>query len=225
MPNPLFCHGLPMLLQKGTMKRQAILGTCSTFLLAAVLVLPGAAQRNEAAADVARLIEILQARPGSVLADIGAGPEGPLTIPFARHVDPSGKVYATELGSSLRRLRAAVQNAGLQNVEILEGHPSRTNLPAACCDGIFIRFVYHHFADPASMNASLYQSLKPGGTLAVIEFAPRGSEAPPGDRAGGQTHGVGAEAIARELQQAGFELITSDQGPNREVLVVVRKPT
>jgi ubiquinone/menaquinone biosynthesis C-methylase UbiE len=204
------------------MIRNAILRT--TFLVAAILVPAAAAQQNETG-HAARLIDILQARPGSVLADIGAGPEAVLTIPIARHVAPSGKVYATELGNSVEKLRTAVEKSGLQNVEVLEGHPTRTNLPAECCDGIFVRYVYHHFADPPAMNASLHQSLKPGGTLAIIEFAPRGPEASsPADRAAGGAHGVSAETIARELQQAGLDLITSEQGGNRQVLVVVRKP-
>ena len=75
------------------------------------------------------------------------------------------------------------------------------------------------------MNASLRQSLKPGGTLAIIEFAPRGREAPAAaDRAAGDTHGVGAESVAREFQHAGFELVTAEHRADRLVLVVVRKP-
>jgi ubiquinone/menaquinone biosynthesis C-methylase UbiE len=183
-----------------------------------------AAQENER--DTAWLIEVLQAKPGSVLADIGAGPEALLTIPMARHVGLSGRVYATELGAqSLEKLGAAIQKAEVPNVQILAGDPSSTNLPPECCDAIFVRYVYHHFADPPAMNASLRQSLKPGGTLAIIEFAADGPEASaPADRAVGDAHGVGAEAVARELQQAGFVLVTSEQRPDRVVLVVVRKP-
>ena len=38
-----------------------------------------------------------------------------------------------------------------------------------------MRNVYHHFGDPGAMNASLFKSLKPGGSLAVQDFGP-----PPG---------------------------------------------
>lgn len=198
--------------------------TLASLVLAAALGIALTAQDDER--DTAWLIEVLQAKPGSVLADIGAGPEALLTIPMARHIGPSGRVYATELGAqSLEKLRAVIQNANVPNVQILAGGPSSTNLPAECCDAIFVRYVYHHFADPPAMNASLRQSLKPGGTLAIIEFAPRGREAPaPADRAGGDAHGVGAVSVARELQHAGFELVTSEQRPDRLVLVVVRKP-
>ena len=187
--------------------------------------LAGVAAAQDNATDAKRLVEVLGVHPGSVLADIGAG-DAQLTIPMAAEVGPSGRIYATDLGGEpLERLRQAITKAGATNVEIVEGHPLRTNLPPACCDGIFIRYVYHHFADPSAMNASLLQSLKPGGRLAIIEFAPNGPEAEsPADRAGGKTHGVAAETAARELERAGFERVMVEHEHDRTILVVLRKP-
>jgi predicted methyltransferase len=183
------------------------------------------AQQEDDAADVARLVDVLAVRPGAVLADIGAG-DAVLTIPLARLVGPSGRIYATELGAKpLDNLRAKIADAGATNIEVVEGDPVRTNLPPACCDGIFIRFVYHHFADPPAMNASLRASLKPGGRLAVLDFAPDGPEATtPAARAGGKTHGVSAATVARELKDAGFEPLSTEQTRHHTFFVVVRKP-
>jgi ubiquinone/menaquinone biosynthesis C-methylase UbiE len=182
------------------------------------------AQAQDNTADVARLTEVLRVSPGQVLADIGAGPEALLTIPMAKAVGPAGKVYATDLGQMLGRVRDSVERAGAMNVEIVEGQPSGTNLPENCCDGIFIRNVYHHFADPPAMNASLWRTLKPGGRLAVIDFRPRGSEAAsPAGRDGGDQHGVSPETVSRELAQAGFRLISSEDRPDRWFIVVVEK--
>jgi len=201
------------------MIRRAVHGA---LLLAAVATF-AAAQDN--AAHIARLIEALGIQAGAVVADVGAG-DGQLAIPIARQVGPSGRVYATELpGRPVEELRAAIEKADVKNVEIVEGHTLRTNLPPECCDGIFIRFVYHHFADPSAMNASLREALKPGGRLAIIEFAPKGPEATsPADRAAGNTHGVTAETVARELKQAGFEVSTSEQRPDKAVFVAASKP-
>jgi ubiquinone/menaquinone biosynthesis C-methylase UbiE len=192
-------------------------------LLLAGLASHAVAQDN--AAHVTWLVEVLAVHPGSVVADIGAG-DGQLTVPMAREVGPSGRIFATELpGRPLEQLRAAIEKADVKNVEIVEGHALRTNLPPECCDGIFIRYVYHHFADPPAVNASLRESLKPGGRLAIIEFAPDGPEASsPAGRAAGTTHGVTAQTIARELQQAGFEVAASEQRPDKSVLVAARKP-
>ncbi len=192
-------------------------------LLMAAVATFAVAQDN--VAHVARLVDALGVHAGSVIADIGAG-DGQLTIPMAREVGPSGRVYATELaGRPIEELRAAIEKADVKNVEIIEGQPLRTNLPAECCDGILIRYVYHHFADPSAMNGSLREALKPGGRLAIIEFAPKGPEATsPADRAAGNTHGVTAETVARELKQAGFEVRTSEQRPDGGVFVAARKP-
>ena len=90
--------------------------------------------------------------------------------------------------------------------------------------------VYHHFGDPPAMNASIRASLKPGGRLAIIDFTPpRGKngesgENVPGRRAEDQHHGVTAATVARELEAAGFEILSSTESGTRGVLVVARRP-
>ncbi len=175
-------------------------------------------------ADIDWLIEVLELQRGSVVADVGAG-DGDQTLAIAEHIGESGHIYSTELGEdSVEELREAVNDAEAKNVTVLEGHPSRTNLSEACCDAIYMRRVYHHFGDPASMNASLFQSLKPGGKLAVIDFEPRGSEAEPGGRSSGSSHGVTAETVVEELTGAGFELLSNEERSGRNYYIVVQKP-
>lgn len=88
-----------------------------------------------------------------------------------------------------------------------------------------MRNVYHHFEDPAAMNASMAAALKPGARLAVVDFSPPpGSEAKtPADRSKDGTHGVTSEALARELKDAGFEPVSSELGAERWFMVVVSK--
>ncbi len=197
-------------------------------LIAAVVLAASAttltAQDN--ATDAAWLIDVLELSAGSTVADIGAG-AGELTIAIASHVAAVGRVYASELGDeSIERLGQAVDSAGMTNVIVIEGDPNRTNLPEQCCDALFIRFVYHHFADPPAMNASLWQSLKPGGRLAVIDFAPRGSESPqPSGRTTGDQHGVTANTLENELRLAGFTIVSVEQRPDRLVYVVAMRPS
>ena len=182
--------------------------------------------QDEFASDAARLVTALKLHDGQTVADIGAG-RGQLTVALAREVGPSGRVYATELDPDrLRDIREATGSAGLGNVSVIEAHATRTNLPDGCCDALVLRRVYHHFDNPRQMNSSLRESLKPGGFLAVIDFAPDSAEsADPGERDTGDHHGVTSATVVRELTQAGFEEVAVEQGdrPDR-YMVVVRRP-
>lgn len=195
--------------------------------LATMVAFPGTATtQDQYASDAARLVTALQLHPGHTVADIGAG-RGELTMALAREVGPTGQVYATELNPDrLRDIRQATQSADLKNVTVIEAHATRTNLPEQCCDALVLRRVYHHFVNPHLMNASMRQSLKPGGLLAVIDFAPDSAEsADPSGRANGNQHGVTSATVVRELSQAGFALVAVEKSsrPGR-FMVVVRRP-
>jgi ubiquinone/menaquinone biosynthesis C-methylase UbiE len=200
-------------------------------LLASLAGIPACAgtgnAQNDFQADAARLVTTLKLHAGQTVADIGAG-HGELTIALAREVGPSGRVYATELDKDrLGDIRKATDTAGLENVSVIEAHATRTNLPDACCDALVLRKVYHHFDNPELMNASLRQSLKPGGLLAIIDFSPDGEEsADPVERDTGGHHGVTSETVVRELSQAGFETVGVEKGGGRAgFMVVVRRPS
>jgi tRNA A58 N-methylase Trm61 len=187
----------------------------------------GVAPPPRTSADDARLIEALAVSPGSTVAEIGAG-GGAMTVRMAREVGAAGHVYSSELGDkNLRDLRKAVTDAGLSNVTVVSGDANQTDFPDTCCDALFMQNVYHHFADPTAMNASILRALKPGGRLAVMDFAPQnGTTAPPPERSDdGAKHGVTAETVKSELTAAGFEFISTEpRGERRAFLVVVRKP-
>jgi ubiquinone/menaquinone biosynthesis C-methylase UbiE len=175
--------------------------------------------------DVDWLIEVLDIEDGSTVADIGAG-DGDQTLAISQHIGSEGTIYSTELGTqSVKELRQSIENTDFSNITVLEGRPDRTNLSKQCCDAIFLRRVYHHITNPKAFNSSLFASLKPGGRLAIIDFKPRGSEADPNGRASGSQHGVTAETVIKELRQAGFSLISAEEGVGRDIYVVMEKPS
>lgn len=197
---------------------------CLIFLVLLATTSLSCAQAPGNQSDVDWLIQVLDIRSGSVVADIGAG-DGDQSLAIAQHIGSEGIIYSTELGTeSVEKLKQSVANADVGNITVLEGHPNQTNLPEQCCDAIFLRRVYHHITSPDAFNSSLFKSLKPGGRLAIIDFEPRGSEADPGGRSSGSQHGVTAETIIEELTQAGFSLISSEKGSGRDIYVVMQKP-
>lgn len=176
--------------------------------------------------DAEWLKEALEIKEGSVVAEIGAG-NGYMTLTLAEEVGSSGHVYSSELGAdSVQFLRDVVQSDPVSNVTVIEGDPTKTNFPKECCDALFMRNVYHHFDDPAAMNQSIRESLKPGGRLAIIDFAPSSSESSDAkgrDAEDFQHHGVSKETVIDELQKAGFTLLSSEERSDRDIYIVVQK--
>jgi len=188
----------------------------------------GKAQEQKKEAD--KLATLLNWQPGSVVAEIGAG-EGGLTLAAAERVGPTGRVYTTELDpEKLSKLESLAAAQKAHNIIAVKAGEAETNLPRGCCDSIFMRRVYHHFTQPEEEDASLFQSLKPGGLLAVIDFQP--GEGPgsltlpkgvPKNRGG---HGMPKQLLIDELTAAGFQALSAsiDWPGGKDYCLVFRKP-
>ena len=189
------------------------------------LVFAGQA-RGDAAEEVKRLAELMGWKAGTVVADIGAG-DGRFTFAALERVGAAGKVYATETDAKkLEELKAQVAKRKLGNVVVVESKEADTNLPAGCCDAIFLRHVYHHLTKPAEFDASLVRSLKPGGRLAIIDFPARAGldpvEGVPSNRGG---HGIPQKIVIEELSAAGLQVekIVNDWPENDYCVLFVKK--
>jgi SAM-dependent methyltransferase len=157
--------------------------------------------------EIPKLAALMDWKSGTVVADIGAG-DGKYSFAAAEVVGPSGKVFTTEIdGDKLKVLRAEVKKRDLQNVVVVEGGEAETNLPASCCDAIFLRRVYHHLTKPLEFDASLIRALKPGGKLAIIDFPPHPEygkvKGVPKDR---EDHGIFQKILIEEVTKSGFRM-------------------
>jgi len=172
--------------------------------------------RADAADEIKRLASAMDWKPGTVVADIGAG-DGRWAFAAAHEVGPTGKAFATEIDAQkLAALKSDVGKRHLTNITIVESKEADTNLPAECCDAIFLRRVYHHLTKPAEFDAAILRSLKPGGRFAIIDFPPRAGlgnvEGVPANRGG---HGISQKVAIDEITSGGFQLRNSiDDWPN-----------
>jgi ubiquinone/menaquinone biosynthesis C-methylase UbiE len=200
------------------MKRLIALAVATLIVVPAYAQEPEAGQiaqeRAEAEYDAPHLVEVLALKPGMTVADIGSG-GGAMTVVLGKWIG-SGRVYATDItANALRWTRDYAKKEGLTNITVLEGGADRTNLPAACCDALFLRHVYHHISEIPAFNKSLIASLKPGGRLAIIDFVPpKGSAVPKGVPANREGHGIPPAVLIEELKAAGFTYVrTVDDWP------------
>jgi predicted methyltransferase len=198
-------------------------------LLFGALALAACHAHGQDQKEAGKLAALLNWKPGSVVAEIGAG-DGGMTLAAAERVGPTGRVYTTELDpTKLAKLESLAAAQKAHNITAVKAGKTETNLPRECCDSIFMRRVYHHFTEPATEDASLFQSLKPGGLLAVIDFPPGkgpGKLDPvkgvPENRGG---HGMPKQLLIDELTAAGFQALTTPTDwPGDDYCVVFRKP-
>ena len=195
-------------------------------LVCAAAVVFGAQVRGDATEEIKRLAEFMAWKAGTVAADIGAG-DGKYTFAAVELLGASGKVFATEIDAKkLAELREEVAKRKLGNVMAVESKEAETNLPAGCCDAIFLRRVYHHLTKPTEFDASLVRSLKSGGRLAIIDFAPRAGLEPvegvPSNRGG---HGILQKIAIEELSAAGLQVekIVNDWPEDSYCVLFVRR--
>ncbi len=191
-----------------------------------MVALFGVGVRGDAADEVKRLAELMGWKAGTVVADIGAG-DGKYAFAAVERVGAAGKVFATEIDAKkLGELRDEVARRKLANVVVVESKEADTNLPTACCDAIFLRHVYHHLTKPAEFDAGLVRSLKAGGRLAIIDFAPRAGLEPvegvPSNRGG---HGIPEKIVIEELSAAGLkvEKIVEDWPENSYCVLFMKR--
>lgn len=126
------------------------------------------------------VIAALALAPNMAVADLGAG-TGYFAVRLARAV-PAGTVYAEDVEPDMvRYLGERAQREGVGNLVAVRGDPADPRLPAPIDVAIMVD-TYHHLADPAGFFARLRERLRPGATLAIVDFkkdAPADAPGPP----------------------------------------------
>jgi ubiquinone/menaquinone biosynthesis C-methylase UbiE len=142
-------------------------------------------------------------KPGMIIGEVGAG-RGRFTMHLARRIGEGGKIFANDIDAEgLAYLRERCQREGVQNVEIVLGEVDDPHFPEGTLDMVFMVWTYHFFDQPVAMLRKLLPTLKPGGTMVLVEPDPKRGP-------GGEDHGISPERMRREAAQAGFEVVRID---------------
>ena len=138
------------------------------------------------------------------IADVGSG-TGLFVKPFSDAVGPTGRVFAIDISPRfVDYLERRIQSEELTNVDVVRNAPKSLMLMKHKVDRVFICDTYHHFEYHQEMLASVYDALRPGGELILVDF-----DRIPGESREWILNHVRADraTFRAEVEAAGFEHI------------------
>jgi predicted methyltransferase len=146
--------------------------------------------------QIDRVMDLLQIKPGGVVADIGAG-GGWFSVRAARRVSPGGKVIAEEINpKAIRYIEQRAAREQITNIQTVLGTPDDPKLTPNALDAALMLKVYHEIAHPPLVLASLHAALKPGARFGIIDRNGSGSD-----------HGLNEPIVRAEVEHAGFRQV------------------
>jgi len=146
--------------------------------------------------QIDRVMDLLQLKPGSVVADIGAG-GGWFSVRAARRVAPNGRVIAEEINpKAVTAIQQRAQREHLDNIDTILGTPDDPKLAPNSLDAALMLKVYHEIAHAPILLASLHAALKPGARFGIIDKNGNGAD-----------HGLNEPIVRAEVEHAGFRQV------------------
>ncbi|HTC94226.1 MAG TPA: class I SAM-dependent methyltransferase [Terriglobales bacterium] len=176
------------------------------------------------------VIRELNLKEGNVVVDLGSG-VGYFALKLSPVVGKSGKVLPVDILKfplSVLRTRALIN--GQHNIDVVLGEPDDPHLPNGSVDAVLIANTYHELTDPKVILDHVFQSLKPGGRLVILDRGPR-SENGESRSDEAEHHHIPPALVEAEIRGSGFQIVKRedlfiDQPGDDQLwwLIVARKP-
>lgn len=164
------------------------------------------------------LMEALKVKPGSTVADIGAG-TGYFSWRFAKAVGQAGLVYGVDIQQEMLDLLAKkMAERNVRNVKPILGTISDARLPANSVDLVLMVDVYHEFSHPHEMMESICRSLRPGGRVAFVEYRLEDPAVPIK-----RLHRMSEAQVRKEMQLQPLEWVETIKTLPRQHVIVFRR--
>lgn len=107
--------------------------------------------------------------PGEIVLDLGSG-GGIDVLLSAQRVGPTGKAYGVDMTDEMLDLARKNQaEAGIDNVEFLEGYIENVPLPDHSVDVIISNCVINLSTDKPGVFAEMYRLVRPGGRIGITD--------------------------------------------------------
>ena len=164
-----------------------------------------------------KAIDLLELKPGMVVADIGAG-SGYYSSRIAKRVGPNGHVYATDIQPGMIEiLENRIKSEGLGNMTTILGGADDPKLPAGAIDLAIMVDVYHELQQPQVFLQRLKAAFKPNGRLVLLEFRKEDPKIPILE-----VHKMSVAEVKQEMEAEGYEIDKVVEGLPWQHLIVIK---
>ncbi len=165
-----------------------------------------------------KAIALLYLKPNSVIADIGAG-SGYYSFRIAKQY-PTSKVIAVDIQQEMLdfvRKKAAAEN--FSNVTPHLGSIKSIQLSPDTIDAALFVDAYHEFSHPYEMMTSIFDALRPGGIIYLLEYRAEDPKVPIKP-----LHKMSQAQAKREMDFIGFQWVETKNQLPWQHLLVFKKP-
>lgn len=153
------------------------------------------------------ILKNLDVRPSMKVADIGCH-EGYMTMKLSPLVGASGKVYAVDVDRNrLNSLDKRLDGESIANVQTVHGESDDPKLPQSELDRVIFLDTYHEIKDYRTVLKHVFEALKPGGRLVMVEPIAKQRRSWTRDRQRDR-HEIAMRFAEADLNQAGFKIET-----------------
>jgi ubiquinone/menaquinone biosynthesis C-methylase UbiE len=155
------------------------------------------------------IMDVIGIKEGMSVGEVGAG-GGRVCVRVAKRIGPTGRVYANDItASALEYMRTRIKRENIKNMEVIEGTLTDPRFPARSLDVVFLTNTYRHLEEPVEILKNIALSLKPEGTLGIVESKR-------------YARNQGSNEIIKNAAAAGFKLTQRDTSLARDDIYVFR---
>jgi protein-L-isoaspartate O-methyltransferase len=165
------------------------------------------------------LLQNMQLQPTDKVADIGAG-SGYHALRMAKLIGNQGRVFAVDIQQEmLDYIQQRIKKLKLSNVSTLLGTETSCRLTPGSIDKVLLVDVYHEFAYPKEMGQSIWNALRPGGLVYLVEYRAEDPNVPIK-----RVHKMTEKQAMAEWEALGFTFVENMANLPWQHCLVFRKP-